>query len=241
MSGILIYSREQAKRNSFAVEKFKEYLDIRLVDECYDGDADFVINRTNDYKIAQHFENKGIRVFNPSSLSRLANNKQACYEFMEENGIPVMPVNYTGVPAVKKIVDGHGGNGVTMITAPEPFEENYVYQKPCDTLGKDLRIWVVGGKIVASIMRESHTDFRSNYCLGGTATVHKLTDDERQLAEKVLILVKSDYIGIDFIYHQGQPIFNEIEDTVGARMIYDKTDIDILKIYCEYIKDYLKK
>ncbi len=241
MSGILIYSREQAKRNSFAVEKFKEYLDIRLVDECYDGDADFVINRTNDYKIAQRFENKGIRVFNPSRLSRLANNKQACYEFMEENGIPVMPVNYTGVPAVKKIVDGHGGNGVTMITAAEPFEENYVYQKPCDTLGKDLRIWVVGGKIVASIMRESHTDFRSNYCLGGTATVHKLTDDERQLAEKVISLVKSDYIGIDFIYHQGQPIFNEIEDTVGARMIYDKTDIDILKIYCEYIKEYLKQ
>ena len=87
MSGILIYSQEQAKRNSFAVEKFKEHLDICLVDEGYDGDADFVINRTNDYKIAQRFENKGIRVFNPSRLSRLANNKQACYEFMEENNL----------------------------------------------------------------------------------------------------------------------------------------------------------
>lgn len=241
MSGILIYSQEQAKRNTFAVEKFKKYLGVRLVDESYDGDPDFVINRTNDYKIAQRFEDKGIRVFNPSHLSRLANNKQMCYEFMEKNGIPIMPVNYTGVPAVKKIINGHGGNGVTMITAPEPFEENYVYQKPCDTLGRDLRIWVVGGEIVASIMRESHTDFRSNYCLGGTATVHKLSKGEEQLAKRVISLVKSDYIGIDFIYHQGQPIFNEIEDTVGARMLYDKTDIDILKIYCEYIKEHIKK
>ena len=74
MSGILIYSEKEAKRNIFAINKFKENLDIKLVDENYDGKADFVINRTNNYIIAQKFEQKGIRVFNPSSLSMLANN-----------------------------------------------------------------------------------------------------------------------------------------------------------------------
>lgn len=58
MSGILIYTKEEAKRNAFAIEKFKENLDIKLVDPSYDGKADFVINRTNDYKIAQSFEKK---------------------------------------------------------------------------------------------------------------------------------------------------------------------------------------
>ena len=82
MSGILIYSEKEAKRNIFAINKFKENLDIKLAYENYDGKADFVINRTNNYIIAQKFEQKGIRVFNPSSLSMLANNKQLCYEFM---------------------------------------------------------------------------------------------------------------------------------------------------------------
>lgn len=53
---------------------------------------------------------------------------------------------------------------------------------------------------------------------------------------KIASLVKYDYIGIDFVFDGGRPVFNEIEDTVGARMVYDKTDIDILSLYCNYIK-----
>ena len=55
--------------------------------------ADFVINRTNNADIAENFERRGIRVFNPAALTRLANDKQKCYEFMRENGIEIMPIN----------------------------------------------------------------------------------------------------------------------------------------------------
>lgn len=240
MSGVLIYTKEEANRNRFAVDKFKEKLDVKLVDGSYKGSADFVINRTNDFRIAEYFEKKGIRVFNPSSLSRLANDKQLCYEFMADNGIEIMSVNYTGIPVVKKKFDGHGGTEVEMLTAAEDFQNGYVYQKPCDTLGKDLRVWVLGGEIVTAILRESKTDFRSNFCLGGTATPYNLSSDEKKLVKKITALVKSDYIGIDFIFNGGRLVFNEIEDTVGARMVYDKTDIDIISLYCDYIKEELK-
>lgn len=236
MSGILIYTKAEAQRNDFAVGKFTENLDVQLVDESYRGAADFVINRTNDYKIAQYYENMGIRVFNPSALSRLANDKQKCYEFMQENNIEIMPVNYTGAPVVKKKIDGHGGKEVTMLNEAEEFEDGYVYQKPCDTLGKDLRVWVIGNEIITSILRESKTDFRSNFCLGGSATPYTLNKTEVEQIKKIIALVKSDYIGIDFIFNNGRLVFNEIEDTVGARMVYEKTDIDIIKLYCEYIK-----
>ncbi len=239
MSGILIYTQAEAQRNSFAVEKFKKNLDITLVNESYKGSADFVINRTNDYKIGEYYEQMGIRVFNPSALSRLANDKQKCYEFMQDNGIEIMPINYTGIPAVKKKIDGHGGTEVTVLTKAEDFENGYVYQKPCDTLGRDLRVWVIGGKIVTSILRESKTDFRSNFCLGGSATPYTLNDIEREQINKIIALIKIDYIGIDFIFNGGRLVFNEIEDTVGARMVYEKTDIDIIKLYCEYIKQEL--
>lgn len=239
MAGILIYSETQAKRNAFAIEKFKENLDIKLVGEDYSGTADFVINRTNNYKIAEKFERKGIRVFNSSSLSKLANDKQKCYEFVQKNGIEILPINYKGIPAVKKPIDGHGGEGVVMLKKAEEFEKGFVYQKPCDTLGKDLRVWVIGGKIITSILRQSDTDFRSNFCLGGTATPYNLNETEKIQIQKVIDLFDIDYAGIDFLYDKGNLIFNEIEDTVGARMVYAKTDIDIIRLYCEYIKNEL--
>lgn len=240
MSGVLIYTESEAERNAYAASQYKRHLGVRLVNEDYDGEADFVINRTNDYTVAERFEKRGIRVFNPSTLSRLANDKQLCYEFMQKNGIPIMPINYKGVPVIKKKIDGAGGTEVFMLNEAEVFEEGFVYQQPCDTLGKDLRVWVLGGKIVASILRESKNDFRSNFCLGGTATPYAMNDKQTALVNKVISLVEGDYMGIDFIFHNGEMVFNEIEDTVGARMIYATSDVDIIKMYCDYIKEQIK-
>lgn len=239
MSGILIYPEKEALRNSFSIKKFTSLLDVKYVGEDYRGPADFVINRTNNWETADYYEKKGIRVFNPSLLSKIANDKQRCYDFMQKNGIEIMPVRYDGVPAVRKKIDGHGGTEVQMITKSEEQKDGYVYQKPCDTPGKDLRVWLIGGEIVTAILRENKNDFRSNYCLGGTATPYRLGKDEARLVESISSLIKSDYIGIDFLFHQGRLVFNEIEDTVGARMVYDKTDIDIIAMYCRYIKSVL--
>ncbi len=237
MSGILIYCEKEAARNAFAVEKFRKELGVELQYEDYRGGADYVINRTNDYRVAEYFEARGVRVFNPSSLTRLANDKQLCYDFMEQNGIEIMPTRYAGAPAVKKPVNGHGGNGVVMLETPEKFEKGFVYQKPCTDLGKDVRVWVIGGEIITAILRESKTDFRSNFCLGGAATPYSLSEDETALVKKIISLVEADYVGIDFVFNNGHIVFNEIEDTVGARTVYAKTDIDIIKLYCDYIKN----
>lgn len=240
MSGILVYSKYEAKRNAFAVEKFRQNLGVRLVFESdvdFDFCPDFVINRTNNYKIAEGFEQKGIRVFNPSPLTKLANDKQKCYEFMAENGIEIMPIDYKGAPVVKKARGGKGGTDVFMLEKAEDFESGYVYQQPASDLGRDLRVWLIGGEIIAAVLRQSDTDFRSNFCLGGSASVYNLSDEECALVKKISSLVSYDYIGIDFVFNRGKIVFNEIEDTVGARMVYDTTDIDILNIYCEYIKN----
>lgn len=61
------------------------------------------------------------------------------------------------------------------------FKEGYVYQKPASDLGRDLRVWLIGGKIIAAVLRKSDTDFRSNYCLGGSAQVYTLSESEKRL------------------------------------------------------------
>ena len=236
MKSVLFYSSEEAKRNKFSVDVFKRELGAELVTPDYRGGADFVINRTNDCKIAEFYENRGVRVFNPCAFSKLANNKQLCYDFMEENGIEIMPTRYSNPPFVKKPVNGHGGQGVMMCTRRQEYDENFVCQKPASDLGRDLRVWMLGDEITAAVLRESSTDFRSNYCLGGSARVYELSLEEREKIKKITALVKGDYYGVDFVFNNGKIVFNELEDTVGARMLYDKTQIDILHLYCEYIK-----
>lgn len=240
MSGILVYSESEAKRNAFAVRKFRENLSVSLVTAenlDYSAKPDFVINRTNNAEIAWNFEKKGIRVFNPSSLTALANDKQKCYYFMRRNGIEIMPVDYRELPVVVKPIGGKGGEGVRLIESGEvPFEKGFVYQKAASDLGKDLRVWLIGKRIAAAVLRESKSDFRANFCLGGTASLYTLSDEEKSLVMKIAGLMDFDYIGIDFVFNNGKIVFNEIEDSVGARMIYSLTDIDIIKEYCEYIK-----
>lgn len=236
MSGILVYSQEEAERNSYVVERFVSGLGVRLVEPSYRGLADYVINRSNDYKIAEFYEQNGVRVFNPSSLSKIANDKQSCYDFMEQNGIEIMPTRCAVPPFVKKPKDGHGGMGVVMCNSADDYDENMVCQQVATDIGRDVRVWVLGGKIIASILRKSDTDFRSNYCLGGLAEIYNLSADEQCLVQRIIDLVDGDYFGVDFVFNNGKMVFNEIEDTVGARMIYDLTDIDIIAKYIDYIK-----
>lgn len=236
MKPILVYTKEEAARNAFAVDKLCSLLGAVLVTPDYDGEAQYVINRTNDWRIGKKYEQRGVRVFNPSVFSRLANDKQACYDYMEQNGITVMPTRCAVPPFVKKPRGGHGGQGVVMCHSAEDYDATMVCQQPASDLGKDLRVWVLGGEIVTAVLRVSQTDFRSNFCLGGEAIPYALSDAEREEVKKIIFLVQGDYYGVDFVFHHGKIVFNELEDTVGARMVYAKTDIDMLALYAEYIK-----
>ena len=240
MKTILVYSPEEAKRNSFVVKKFWEQLGADLVDPTERVRADVVINRSNDFAVANYYSKMGAKVFNGAEFTRLANDKQASYDFVQKCGIEIMPTRYSTPPFVKKPKNSHGGNGVVMCHSAEEYDENQVCQKPASDLGRDVRVWVLGGEIVTSILRVSDTDFRSNYCLGGRAELYDLSTEERELVQKIIDLVSpfgAYYYGIDFVFNHGKAVFNEFEDTVGARMVYDLTDIDIIDRYIEYIRN----
>ena len=96
MKPILVYTQKEAERNSFTVEKICKGLGATLVTPDYRGEAAFVVNRSNDYEIAKYYEDRGIRVFNGAKFTRLANDKQLCYDFMQENGIEYTPCGEVG-------------------------------------------------------------------------------------------------------------------------------------------------
>ena len=160
-------------------------------------------------------------------------------------------------PAVVKSCTGHGGTEVFLIRDEHAWNEwnmrqmrteqwntglkkQYVIQQAASDTGRDVRVYVVGNRITAAVLRTSKTDFRSNYCLGGSVELYHLTQAERRLAERVMAGFSIGMAGIDFIFHHGEMVFNEIEDMAGARGLYSLTDYDIVDDYIDYIREELK-
>lgn len=218
----------------------------------------YVVNRTRDCFLAKLLETKGIPVFNPSRVARLGNDKARAYRYMQQRGIPVMPTIDSGqsppwYPAIVKACAGHGGTGVFYIQDASAWtdwkkkwvqtgsksclhrEERYLIQQPASDLGKDVRVFIVGNEIKAAVLRTSQTDFRSNYCLGGNVQLYRLSAKERELVTRATAGLSIGMAGIDFIFHHGQFVFNEIEDMAGARSLYSLTSYDIVDDYIGYI------
>lgn len=209
-----------------------------------------------------------IRCFNCDKLVKLANDKGATYDFVKSHGIEVLDyctIDLDAIfdsgnlqyPFVIKPAAGHGGEGVFLVNDEKeclekleeikkiwPDEKSVVFQKCASDVGKDLRVYTLGGKILASVLREGKCkeDIRANFSLGGRCRLHKLSDMEMDLLDKVLSALEADgmrpdFAGIDFIYDNGRPVFNEIEDAVGSRMLYQLTDIDVISEYLSWVAD----
>lgn len=221
---------------------------------------DFAICRTIYPLLNKQLEYMGLKVFNNSDVADICNDKAKTYQYIANLGIPVIDTEFfrnsmieeamstINSPTVIKSVDGHGGNQVFLI---EPSDSTKVVQNNImNQLGKsdivlqpligsrhqDLRIYVIGNQIIAAILRTAKEGFKSNYSLGGKVEQYQLSKKEISIVENIMNHLEFGLVGIDFIIgDEGELIFNEIEDVVGARMLYTCTDINLVRLYLEYI------
>ena len=275
MIGWLIYSAVDVEKNKYYIQmykdKFKEhFIEIKLVivEELENMEqyvkcnkVDFAINRSRNHIMGELLEQKGVRVFNSSSVTRIANNKGITYEFLKDV-VPFLAVKYGNeiieskienkgfeYPYVIKSCSGHGGSQVFLVNNSKEEEQavkamngqEYVVQQCCSDLGRDVRVYIIGNKIIKAVLRTSTESFRSNYSLGGKVQEYTLNNEEKAMVERIVDKLSLDYAGIDFTFNNGKAVFNEIEDAVGARMLYQVSDIDIVEMYIKYILEQLSK
>ena len=252
----ILYKRSDAQKNGVLINKYfnavsafglvpglviTDGLDNDEVLAMTDG-AELVVNRTRDSGLAAFLERRGLRVTNPSEVCETANDKLLTYERLKDT-VPMLetyPLTRDGerlpYPFVAKPVGGHGGMGVSMIGNADELETflantpgRAIMQPVATEVGRDMRVYVIGGKPVAAMLRESKTDFRSNFSLGGSAKmvpISELERDELDIVEGVCSKLPLHYAGVDIMRDSGHAILNEIEDPVGARMLYIYTDTD---------------
>ncbi len=216
-----------------------------------------VINRSRDSLLAKHLELMGIRVYNSYRVTHLCNHKARTHQFMSELEVPMLDTLFLSkryfdldtvvlvYPVVLKSAGGHGGQEVFQCMDKKDIvfylaqikEDDFLIQKMCNHLGVDVRVFVLGERILGAIKRESKVDFRSNYSLGGTASIYQLSEKNENCVQKIIKALKSDFVGVDFIVdQQGEFLFNEVEDVVGSRTLYEYGNIDTAKEYIAYIK-----
>ena len=220
---------------------------------------DFAIVRAILPSLTKQLELLGVPCLNNYQVSRICNDKAECYRYLSGKGIAMPDTLFVAnqeiagfledcpVGTVLKAVDGHGGAQVCLYdgNAEEILRimgrSDMVAQEKVGNRNSDLRVYVIGGKILASVLRESNEGFRANFSLGGSVSLYSLSDAEQGLVQKIIDLFDFDMVGIDFILDDnGNLVFNEIEDVVGARMLYQCSDIDIVREYLCYISRKIK-
>ncbi|MDD3416488.1 MAG: ATP-grasp domain-containing protein [Lachnospiraceae bacterium] len=263
-TGYLLYERNVAEFRKEYIDLYRNHfrnlgikIELVLLDEYQEAlkreIPDFVIVRAIAPSVSEELEKRGILVFNSASISKICNDKAKTYQYIREHTLlPFMQVyedlskvEQLPFPLIIKSKAGHGGTEVYYVNSEEQFracmdgkdKREWIGQEPSSDMGKDVRVFVVGNRMITAMLRVSTKDFRSNYCLGGKVYPYSLSREEQKMIEELIDQFEFGMVGIDFIFHNGKMVFNEIEDVVGARMLYQHTDIDIVKEYANFIAE----
>ena len=151
-----------------------------------------------------------------------------------------------GFPLVLKECFGSFGQQVYLFHALEPLRQKVLALQGTPMLfqalvresyGKDIRIHVVGNRVVASIMRWStNGDFRSNLTLGGAMEAYSPTPAEIQLALQATKAVGLDFAGVDVLFGKSGPLLCEINSNAHFKTTLTCTGVNMAFEILRHIK-----
>lgn len=155
-----------------------------------------------------------------------------------------------GTPVIIKLARGTHGNGVVLAESKKAAKSvlqafyltnedgtNVLIQEFIkESAGTDIRVFVVGGRVVASMKRQSlDDDFRSNLHKGGEGTKIKLTEEERKTAIKAARALGLNVAGVDIMRSERGPLVLEVNSSPGFG-IEKVTGRDVASAVIEYVE-----
>lgn len=153
-----------------------------------------------------------------------------------------------GAPAVIKLLEGTQGIGVVLADTQKVAESvleafmglktNILIQEFIkEAGGSDIRCLVVGGKVVAAMKRQAKEgEFRSNLHRGGSATLVKLTPEERSTAVRAASVMGLNVCGVDILRSNHGPVVMEVNSSPGLEGIENATNKDVAGLIIEFIE-----
>ena len=211
--------------------------------------------------VLRQFELMGSYTPNPSAAIQRARDTLRAHQLLAAQGIG-MPATVFGdnpddtidllsmlgpPPHVIKLNEGTQGAGVMLTEKPSASRSvvealrglyaNFVVQEfIAEAQGADLRCFVVGDRVVASMRRQApEGDFRSNLHRGGTAMQVDASADEQQVAVHAARGLGLSVAGVDLIRSQRGPLVLEVNSTPGLEGIEQVCQADVAGSIIEHI------
>jgi ribosomal protein S6--L-glutamate ligase len=160
-----------------------------------------------------------------------------------------------GFPVIIKLARGTHGNGVVLAESKKAAKSvmqafyvmdddgtNILLQEFVkESAGEDIRAFVVGGKVVASMKRQSlDDDFRSNLHQGGEGTAVKLSDEEKKTVQKAAKAMGLSICGVDIMRSARGPLVLEVNSSPGFG-IEKVTGHNVAERIIEYVEQNAKR
>ena len=199
----------------------------------------------------------GVKVFNPADSIEKAVDKYYTSALLEEAGIKtprtIITENFSeamkvfkelGEDIVVKPLFGSLGMGITRVTsedlayrvfrALEMTKSVYYLQEYIPHNGEDIRVFVIGDEVVASMKRVSD-NWKTNISTGAKARKHQVSDEIQEICQKAARKLGLDYTGVDVIVSGDDIYVIELNSTPGWKGLQTVTEIDITKKLGEYV------
>ncbi|MCA9002102.1 MAG: RimK family alpha-L-glutamate ligase, partial [Planctomycetes bacterium] len=153
-----------------------------------------------------------------------------------------------GAPLVIKLLEGTQGIGVVLAETPKAAESvieaflglkvNILVQEfIAEAGGADIRCFVIGNKVIAAMKRQgAEGEFRSNLHRGGSASLVKLTKEERATAVNAAKIMGLNVAGVDILRATRGPVVMEVNSSPGLEGIEGATALDIASAQIEFLE-----
>ncbi len=228
---------------------------------------DFVLFWDKDVYLAKRLETIGIKVYNSSDAIRICDNKIltgiVLSGIVKMPRTVIAPKTFEGLNYSKRqfvndavsllgcpmiIKEAYGSFGQQVYLANDTAQANAIIDKlGCkefimqefisESAGKDVRINVVGKKIVSSMMRYNNNDFRSNITNGGKMQPFTASEAAKEAAVKAFDAIGLDFAGVDVLFGKnGEAVVCEVNSNPHFKSSYECTGInmgiEIMKYIC---------
>lgn len=212
--------------------------------------------------VLRQFEMMGVFPLNESVAISRSRDKLRSLQLLSRKGVGLPVTGFAhspddipdlismvgGAPLVIKLLEGTQGIGVVMCETEKAAESvleafmglkaNIMVQEYIrEAGGADIRCLVVGDKVIAAMKRQAQPgEFRSNLHRGGSASLIKISPEERMTAVRAAKVMGLNVAGVDILRSNHGPVVMEVNSSPGLEGIESTTGKDVAGLIIAYIE-----
>jgi len=217
--------------------------------------------------VIRQLEKLNVYCCNDSTSIETVNDKLHMHQLLAHNHLPTpktmllkfsdgssinieMIKKEIGFPLIIKNITGAHGDGIHLCESEAAFEDlveliyinnnkaNIILQEFVSTsYGRDIRVFLVGGKIIGSMQRSSSTGFKANFSRGARVEAIELNPEIERLATETARLARLDIAGIDLLFDKDGYKICEANAAPGFRGLELVVGENIAEQILDYISD----